>query len=432
MKFTHTLCRMAAVALMAATATGIFAQDTSADVSLIRQTGSDALLRVTLVASKAGKDAEDMAIKSAFNALLHSGVEGIKDGQPMLSGSDKSYEYRLYSGKRYVNMLSGKPTKADEMKISGIKKISYDVPVNINLLKKDLEKNEQSLNHAWADQKKENTVKTAINPTIVVVPETNNGASFEEMRNLMANDPAYKTAVNKLNELFNENGYTTRDFRTAVQNSKTDDILREGAQQDRRTAIVQTLPGDIVVKVELSKKERNSTYGCDVSVRAVENQTEAVLASETFNSGYYHASDASALAGHALEKMGKDFFTKLSDSFARMAKEGRAMNLDFNISESVADWDFDMESPADGSEFKEELDEWLRSQAFQGVYDMSLSTDKYIKANLNLPLWDAEKGRTYRITNFTTALKRYLRSKLGDEYKVNVTAMGQKLFIVIE
>lgn len=108
------------------------------------------------------------------------------------------------------------------------------------------------------------------------------------------------------------------------------------------------------------------------------------------------------------------------------------MNLDFNLSANISDWDFDSESPADGSEFRDELEEWIRDNSFQGVYDMSLTTDKYIKATLNIPLWDNEKNRTYRVTNFTSALKRFLKSKLGDEYNVNVTALGQKLSIMIE
>ncbi len=427
------LNRMVAVVVMAAAAIVAFAQEFSSEVSLERQAGSDAVFRTTVACNKGGKDAEELAITSTINALLHNGVEGLQNGQPMLSEGRKDYDYRLYSTKRYTMMLAGKPVKIDEFKYNGMRKITFEVSLNIKSLKNDLVKNDLSLNHAWADAKKENTVKAAINPVIVVVPEMNSGdGGFEAMRDLVDRNPACKTGVNKLSELFTDNGYKTRDFRTALENSKTDDLLRDGAQTDVRTMIVQQMPGDIVVKIDIDLKQRGNTYGANVGIRAVERQTEALLAAEAFTSGFYHVSDPVVLVDHALETVGADFFAKLGDAFAAMAKNGRSMNLDFNISQTVSDWDFDTESPADGSDFKYELEEWLRANSFQGIYDMSLSTDKYIKATLNIPLWDSEKNRSYRITNFTGALKRFLKSKLGDEYKVSVTAMGQKLTIIIE
>lgn len=424
---------MVAAALVAVAAIGAYAQEFSNEVSLESQSGSDAVFRTTVACNKGGKEAEELAIQSTFNALLHNGVEGLNNGQPMLSEGRKDYDYRLYSTRRYTMMLAGKPVKKDEFKYNGMRKITFEVPVNIKSLKNDLAKNDLTLNPAWADAKKENTVKAAINPVIVVVPEMNSAdGGFEAMRDLVNANPGYKTAVNKLSELFSTNGYKTRDFRTVLENSKTDDVLRDDAQTDVRTMIVQQMPGDIVVKIDVDMKQRGNTYGANVGIRAVERQTEAVLAAETFTSGFYHVSDPVVLVSNAIETIGGDFFAKLNDAFDQMAKNGRSMNLDFNIAQTVTDWDFDTESPADGSDFREELEEWIRANSFQGVYDMSLSTDKYIKATVNIPLWDAEKNRSYRITNFTSALKRFLKSKLGDEYKPSVTAMGQKLTIIIE
>lgn len=427
---------------MRSLATAIFAvaaafcaqsQELSSDVTIERQNGSDIVFKTVIAAPKNNKEAEETAIKSTFNAILYNGVEGLNNGQPMLSDTRKDYTYRLFSTQRYAGMMSGKVVKVQELKLSGIRKIEYEVPVNIDALKRDAVKNDLQLNHAWADKKAERpSTETAINPTIIVLPEMNGADNgFAAMRDLVANDPGYKTAVNKMTELFNEHGYKTRDFRTALENSSTDDVLREGAQTDARTMIVQQLPGDIVVKIEVDMKQKGNSYGCDVSVRAIEKQTEATLASENLTSGFYHAADPVVLVNHAVENLSKDFFSKLQDSFADMAKKGRSMTLDFNISETVTDWDFDTESPADGSEFLEELEEWLRAQSFQGIYDMTASTDKYIKATINIPLWDYDKNRTYRITNFTSALKKFLKSKLGD-YKVTVTALGQKLSIIIE
>lgn len=410
------------------------AQGLSSDVELENQAGSDAVFRTVVVANKDGADTEELAVRSVISALLNNGVEGLNNGQPMLSKPDNAYESRLASSRGYLMMMSGTPVKVGEMKFNGMKRITYQVPLNVNSLRKDLEKARLPLNHAWIDSSKELAPgDVAVRPVIVVIPEINDGEhGFEELRDIMAKSPAYKAGVNKLLKLFGDNGFITRDFRTALENAKTSDLMREGAQTDVKTMVVQELPGDIVVKMDIALKNRGNANGANITVRAVERMTEAVLSSETFTSGFYHISDPAMIVDRALDKVAPDFFSKLGDAFNRMVAEGRSMVLDFNLSDAVSDWDFDLESPADGSEFKEELYEWLRSNSFKGICDMSTSTPKYIRATLNIPLWDKEKNRSYRIEDFTSGLRRFLRKKLGGEYNVNVASMGQQLSIMIE
>ena len=103
------------------------------------------------------------------------------------------------------------------------------------------------------------------------------------------------------------------------------------------------------------------------------------------------------------------------------------------LAQTVTDWDFDQEAPyGDGNYFKDALDEWLNEHAQQSVYDMGNSTDKYIHIRLNVPLWDMERNRSYKLSNFNSDLKKFLRSQLGEDYGVSVTAMGQRLEVRIE
>ena len=63
---------------------------------------------------------------------------------------------------------------------------------------------------------------------------------------------------------------------------------------------------------------------------------------------------------------------------------------------------------------------------------MNNSTDKYIHATLNIPLWNVEKNRSYTISNFASDVKKFLRQQMGDSYRPAVIAQGQKLTITIE
>ncbi len=208
--------------------------------------------------------------------------------------------------------------------------------------------------------------------------------------------------------------------------------MTEGSQTDAKTMVIQQLPADIVATVNLDLFKDGNKGQCTITVDAVERQTAGKLCSTTFSSGQYMTTDYIALTDHALKKIENKFFTQLQDAFAQMVEKGREMKLEFLLGETVSDWDFDSESPASQEDFKEELEEWLRSVANHGVYDMSQSNDKFIAVSINIPLWDSNRNRSYSITNFNSALKKFIRSQLGDSYKAKVASMGQKLIITIE
>ena len=51
---------------------------------------------------------------------------------------------------------------------------------------------------------------------------------------------------------------------------------------------------------------------------------------------------------------------------------------------------------------------------------------------VNIPSWNVERGRSYTLSNFSSDLKKFLKTQLGDGYKASVTAQGQKLEIMIQ
>lgn len=64
---------------------------------------------------------------------------------------------------------------------------------------------------------------------------------------------------------------------------------------------------------------------------------------------------------------------------------------------------------------------------------MSQSTDKYVNITLNVPLWNIEKNRSYLCCRTSEAtLRKFFKTHLGDEYKANIKALGQRLVVTIE
>lgn len=408
------------------------AQNYSNNVTLVQEDGNTATLEVTAIAAKK-KEASELAAKSAFNALFHSGVAGLKNGVPMIAVERRDYDYMFFNESRYINYLAGDINMIDDDKVGGRSRVKVQVTIQLTALKDELERNKLVLSPGWSDAKAVNAT-AALNPTIVVVPYVRSGeADFDAMRNEVNARPSLKAVLDKLTAMFGKHGYKTRDFITQLQNSKTNQILTLGTQSDEKTKIAQMIPGDIVVTVDvIVNNDGTKKSDCQVSIKAVENQTNGNLASAAYTSGQYMTTDTVLLADYALKKISKEFFTNLHSAFEDIIKKGHEIVIDMTLSEAVTDWDFEQEAPNGSDYFKETFDEWLRSHSFQGVYDMNNSTDKYIHATVNIPLWNVEKNRSYSISNFGSDVKKFLREQLGDSYRATVTALGQKLVVTIE
>lgn len=408
------------------------AQNYSNNVTLVQEDGNTATLEVTAIAAKK-KEASELAAKSAFNALFHAGVAGLKNGVPMIAVERRDYDYMFFNESRYINYLAGDINMIDDDKVGGRSRVKVQVTIQLTALKDELERNKLVLSPGWSDAKTVNAT-AALNPTIVVVPYVRSGeADFDAMRNEVNARPSLKAVLDKLTAMFGKHGYKTRDFITQLQNSKTNQILTLGTQSDEKTKIAQMIPGDIVVTVDvIVNNDGTKKSDCQVSIKAVENQTNGNLASAAYTSGQYMTTDTVLLADYALKKISKEFFTNLHSAFEDIIKKGHEIVIDMTLSEAVTDWDFEQEAPNGSDYFKETFDEWLRSHSFQGVYDMNNSTDKYIHATVNIPLWNVEKNRSYSISNFGSDVKKFLREQLGDSYRATVTALGQKLVVTIE
>lgn len=408
------------------------AQNYSDDVRFVSGDENQATVTASAVSAKK-KDAELLATRSAFNCLFHSGVDGLKGGTPMLLETKRDYDYRFFTEGKYITYIVGEPEVDFLQKTAGMQRASVTLTINLKTLRADLVRNRQALSPAWADAKKQEAT-TALNPTIVVVPYTDEstGYSFADMRRRIERNTVERYAVERVAEAFQNHGFKTRDFISMLQNSKNDEMLREGTHSDVATMMARELPGDIVVTIGVHSQSQGNTTRVGIETRAVEKQTNGRLATKTFESPYYHTTDTSFLVRAAINTIEDEFFAQLTKSFEDMINKGREVRLDINLSETVSDWDFEQDAPASGEYFKDALDEWLRENAFHGSYDMSRNTENYINARINVPLWNTERNRSYTLSNFGSDLRKFFRKHLGEDYKASVKAMGQSIIVTIE
>ncbi|MDE6130994.1 MAG: hypothetical protein K2F74_05325, partial [Muribaculaceae bacterium] len=265
------------------------AQNFSDNVSLESSEGDIVAIKASASHAKK-KEAETLAIKSAFNAIFHSGVEGLKNGQPMIVGDSKSYDYRFFNENRYIQYMTQEPKKLNSDKIKGNSLTTVVVYINLKSLKAELQRNKLTISPAWADAKAVSAT-ASLNPTIVVAPYTTaeTGYSFESMRSILEKDPVQRYAVDRVAEEFQKHGFKTRDLVSQLQNAKTSAFLREGTQTDDESMVVSQLPGDIIVYVDcFINSLGDGKSAATLNIHALEKQTNGRLATKAFgSSGFY-------------------------------------------------------------------------------------------------------------------------------------------------
>ena len=123
-----------------------------------------------------------MAINSAFNALINTGVDGLKGVQPIRSEKKADYDYRFFSEERYVNYIVGQPKTLETKKIGSKQRATVVVSINLRGFRAELQSTKQVISPSWADAK-QTEATSALNPPIAVVPYTdsNDGYSFQAM-----------------------------------------------------------------------------------------------------------------------------------------------------------------------------------------------------------------------------------------------------------
>ena len=392
------------------------------------------ILQAEGTADKA-KEAREEAVRNAFKALFYEGVEGLTGGVPLLAERNKSFDYRFFDS-QYQNFLLSAPEVVGENKKDGQRSATMTIAVNIEKLKKTAAAGGCVISPQWKNAVGNDASATstpAVRPSIVVIPYmADSNADFEAMVECMKDDDIARSAVNAVSAHFGKMGYPTKDFATVLQNSITGSLISSGAQTDVMTETVRQLPGDIIVTVKASVDTKGESSNCSLNLKAVERHTGEQLALQDFTSGRYRNADPARLVAHAVDMMPDDFFSRLDRSFSSRLEEGLAMIVEFQLGETVSDWNFDAPVPSSGDDFKTWLGTWMRQHARGNSYVRTAATDKYIRNSIRIPLLKPGESHSSGPDAFASDLRSAVRDALDDEYGVKVTEMGQRLIVTIE
>ncbi|MBQ8307815.1 MAG: hypothetical protein IJX56_03315, partial [Alistipes sp.] len=265
------------------------AQNYSTNASLKEVIGNYAVVESTGIAPSK-KEAIEMAKKSVIYTYLFQGIDGLNDGDPVLSDTEskdaKEYINRILGTSNYANYIRN-CTIADQTSKTADKQIQVFATVELyhQALKRTLEKAGLSGRPAEEIKMKETQQKIAM-PTVMVVPFRKDGQSYVDAYN---NSADIRLAISNVNEAFINEGVETKDLRVSLNNAETY-AVRMGDNMSLDDMILINSGADISVNVEMSKDVTSEGTRLYMRLQAVELATGNTLADVSAPSGRKRAS----------------------------------------------------------------------------------------------------------------------------------------------
>ena len=183
----------------------------------------------------------------------------------------------------------------------------------------------------------------------------------------------------------------------------------------------------MILDIDVQKQQYNGT---NVTVRfeCVDAFTGNSLSNYIGESGYDAGSDVRSLIKAAVDDK-KDIFLKMLDTkFTQIVEDGRALQIDFALSQDAS---ITYEDEIDGDYISDLIDDWMAANAYKNNYSLSSVTETQIfYSDVRIPLRDQKTGKNYRATNFRRAIKDYLKKDLG--LNCSARLVGAKIFIVLK
>ena len=391
---------------------------TDAKLVSLSQDKKTVTLRCSGMAEKK-KEAVIMAQKSALYSLLHLGVDGVNGGKPLCPVANQAYDHRMFKENRYMSFMANSVDLDHYTKMGNKVKAEVEVTFYLQSLKRDL----------GGSQKPGEPIKNL--PSITIVPFI---AQSENQLQVLEGNNVRRAAASSVTSMFSKKGYLTKDYLAMLRNMQNDDILMSGTQSDAVTKMLQNAGTDVKVEVRCQCTQGTTNLVSVIAeIKAVEAFTSTTLASVTL-SGQTRGDSTLAvtqiLESNSNAQKRNSFFQELNKAFHAISVQGVEVSLSMTIDENVDDFSFEDEL-ADGSIFKDVLEEWLQQVAVDENARIDMSNDKFLGITLRVPFYN-EKGKTYKVSGFRSALRKKLKELLGEDHTFSIDAMGQKLSVKVK
>lgn len=244
-----------------------------------------------------------------------------------------------------------------------------------------------------------------IQPVIMVIPRVSQG---EDIRTVLDNSFNKRLSVKKVNEAFDNRGFTTKSFEATLKNALLNKVFTSESQSDMKSTIIEMSGADIYVEVDIAPMTSGGG-GNQVTLllEASDCATGASYSNKTCVSGIFNVTDTSALISRAVDKCKEEFLNTLQAKFTDIVQNGRTVNVSFKPGENSS-WTFDQELGDTPLSFI--IEDWVAENSANNNYHDQGSGNLILLYEIRIPLKD-DRGKNYTPKKFSQKIYTWLKSK---------------------
>lgn len=403
----------------------VFGQEYSTSVELIEQTENALVVRSVGVSDKNKKQAEKLAVQSAFYTLFYRGISGYNNGAALIL-KDNKYYVNKFLEERYVQFARNIELISVEDVPSTPKKFMATVKLDIAIkpLIKDLTLEKLMGKPVTEISMEETKVEVGL-PTITVVPYRQETQTYKD---IFQNNADLRMAVARVQDGFNKKGVTTIDFEARLEAMWRSREFNTEATQSEEKLLLDNSGADVYVVVDFKKEAYSDGNRVWLNLKAYETASGSILASSVgwTNKGY---ANFATLCVEAVNRQIDSFLNDIKINFAKGIKEGKSITLRINRTEESL---FNLNSGIGntGYPLASVIRRWVRANAQDGQCHLQgVVADQMIFDYVKIPSVDAD-GLPMDAAQFGDNLLFYLTMELKVPCKMQID--GQTIHITLQ
>lgn len=252
-------------------------------------------------------------------------------------------------------------------------------------------------------------VKTS-RPSIMVIPRVKEG---QDIRKAIDDDFNLRIAIGKVQEAFNNRGFTSYDFVAKLKAATEEGVFTMENQSDYKTQLLQYASPDIFTEVEYEATNQGGTTVTKLILTGYDNYTAASLGTKPGSRGSTLNDPGLMIEGILNDGLAEDFLNTMQTKFTEMIEDGRQVVVTFSLAEGAMVSAFDDAVDAkDGEELQTVIENWVSEKAVKGNYHAPrVVGKKMIFEDIRIPLRDPVTCKNYTVTNFGKAIMDFLKKE---------------------
>lgn len=406
-------------------------QDYSNDVELLEQKNNTVVVRSSGIHNNK-KEAQIMAVKSAFYTYFTLGIPGLNNDKPLMADLSQSrckdYLKRFFDEGRYNNFVRSVLPVGDAERLKGVGlKVTVKLEFLNEALYRDLLLNrvvEKSVDKISLEESQEQMTL----PTIMVMPFSE---SSEVAFKMLQEDFDLRTAISAVTQGFIEKGVRTIDFQSRYKSIRQKELLEQNAAVSTDKVVMSAYGADVRVEVDIQKFSKGTQNRVALNMVAKDASTDERLATAVGGQvRFFNTSAVDQLCRYAILDVRDEFLKQIATEFAKKTKTGATITLDVSIDALCVD--LTLESEIGDAEMP--LSSVIRNRVRKFMQAghkphtthteaMSMELDQIVLSGKD------EDGVFMSVEDFGDAMKAYLKKQNVDS---SVKIMGNKVFLSIK